>query len=69
MLKLMICRVLSHRVNRRRVWHDQLNFRTSCARCGMSLLRDESGWREFDSTRDASVMRNAHPHSLEPLGD
>ncbi len=69
MLKSVICWLTRHRVNRRRVWNDQLNFRTSCERCGAPLLRDEHGWRLFDGERDANVLRDAHPRSLEPLPD
>jgi len=66
LLKSLYCLIIRHRVNRHRVWNDQLNFRTSCERCGAPLLRDEYGWREFDGERDANTMRDAHPRSLEP---
>lgn len=69
MLIRLYCRIVGHRVNRHRVWNDQFNFRTSCKRCGAPLLRDGHGWREFDDERDASVLRDAHPHGLEPGGD
>ena len=69
MLKRLYCSIVGHRVNRHRVWNDQLNFRTNCARCDTSLLRDNGGWREFDSSRDANAMREAHPHSLHPTSD
>ena len=69
MLKRLFCLVRRHHVNRRRVWNDQLNFRTSCDRCGVPLLRDGRGWREFDSNRDAHVQRQAHPRSFGPVGD
>ena len=62
-LKQLICRVLQHRVDRRRVWNDSLEFRTNCTRCGTPLLRDHKGWRPFDSARDARVDRTAHPRS------
>ena len=65
MLKGLICSVMRHKVNRRRVWHDNLHFRTNCERCGLPLLRDAQGWREFDSESDADVTRAAHPHSAE----
>jgi len=68
-LKSLFCRVAGHRVNRRRVWNDQLDFRTNCERCGVPMLRDRHGWREFDSERDASTMRDPHPHSFEPGSD
>ena len=63
MLKGLLCNVANHRVNRHRVWHDNLNFRTNCERCGKPLLRDTKGWREFDSAIDSDTSRSAHPHS------
>jgi len=63
-LKNFICRVRGHLVSRNRVWNDGIDFRTSCARCGISLVRD-GGWRAFDSERDASVRRAAHPNSAK----
>jgi hypothetical protein len=68
-IKRLYCKVVGHRVNRRRVWNDQLNFRTNCERCAVPLLRDRNGWREFDTNRDANELRDAHPRSLEPSAD
>lgn len=63
MFNSVICKLGGHRVNRRRVWHDKVDFRTSCARCDTPLIRDEqSGWREFDNERDVLAEREAHPH-------
>ena len=48
MLNSLFCKLRGHRANRRRVWHDKVDFRTSCQRCNAPLLRDEHrGWREF----------------------
>ena len=69
MLKRWYCRITRHKVNRRRAWHDHLNFRASCARCGAPLVRDRHGWREFDSERDASELRGAQPHLRGPAPD
>lgn len=64
MFKSVVCKVAGHRVNRRRVWHDKFDFRTSCDRCGAPLIRDDAdGWREFDSDRDHLAGRMAHPSS------
>jgi hypothetical protein len=62
-LRKLLCLVARHKVNRRRVWHDELNFRTSCDRCGTPLLKDTQGWREFDTDRDSNERRGPHPHS------
>ena len=69
MVKRLYCSLAGHRVNRNRVWDDQLNFRTNCERCGTSLLRDNRGWREFDSARDANLRRDPHPHSVQATAD
>ncbi|HEY6814713.1 MAG TPA: hypothetical protein VI168_04155 [Croceibacterium sp.] len=60
MLNNLICRFRGHLVARNRVWNDDVDFRTSCARCGTPLVRD-GGWRVFDSERDASTRRAEHP--------
>lgn len=62
MLATLICRLANHRVNRRHVWNDGLDFRTNCRRCGEPLLREASGWRRFDSERDTHPMRSGHPN-------
>lgn len=69
MLKRLLCQIFHHRVNRRKVWDDDFNFRTNCERCGVPLLRDHRRWREFDGARDYNVQRQAHPRSLEPTSE
>ncbi|MFC4254327.1 hypothetical protein GRI97_02745 [Altererythrobacter xixiisoli] len=44
----MICRLIGHRRNRKRVWHDGLNYRSRCARCELPMLRQGGGWALFD---------------------
>jgi hypothetical protein len=55
-----VCRIIGHKVDRRRVWNDSVDFRTSCARCGTLLVRDQVKWREFDLERDTED-RQPHP--------
>jgi len=63
MLGSVICKMSGHRVNRRRVWHDGVDFRTTCDRCSTPLIRDEQhGWRAFDNELDLLAERKAHPH-------
>lgn len=45
MISRLLCRVLGHRINRRRVRHDGVFFRTTCTRCEEKLVRDTGGWR------------------------
>ena len=59
MLKALLCKYLGHRVDRHRVWHDDIDFRTGCARCGQPLVRGKTGWREFDADRDLEFERKS----------
>ena len=45
----LVCGIVGHRHDAGRVWYDGLNWRSRCARCGTSMLRDESlgQWRMF----------------------
>lgn len=56
-----VCRLWNHKVNRQRVWHDGLNFRTKCVLCRSLLIREHAGWREFDADRDHNEARQPHP--------
>lgn len=41
-----LCAVLGHRRSRRRVWHDRVDLRAVCLRCGTPLIRSvDKGWR------------------------
>jgi hypothetical protein len=48
MLATAICGLTGHKINRRRVWNDNVNFRTDCERCGTAMVRDLSGWVPYD---------------------
>ena len=61
MLKTLICKYFGHKVDRHRVWHDGIDFRTACARCAAPLLRGQKGWRAFDPERDSDFERTVHP--------
>lgn len=62
----MLCRVIGHRRHRTKVWHDGVDYRAPCTRCGTALVRDMHGqWRPFDWEKDAppgSQERTARPH-------
>ena len=60
----ILCSLLGHRVDKGRVWFDDIDFRTTCGRCRRPLIRAEEGWRPFDSGRDLPVggpPRRPHP--------
>jgi hypothetical protein len=63
----LLCRLWNHRRQRNKVWHDGVDYRAPCARCGLPLVRDIGGeWRPFDIVRDApegSQERAARPSS------
>jgi len=61
MLGRLICKIFNHRVLRRRVWNDGLEFRATCSRCGAQLVRDPSGWREYVPAQDDDPQRLPHP--------
>jgi len=60
-LKRIICGIFGHRVDRRHVWFDDLDFRTNCRRCATPMVRTLHGWREFDSDSDHDETRLGHP--------
>jgi hypothetical protein len=57
----LVCSVSGHKVSRSRVWHDQLNFRSKCKRCGSEMIRTVDGWRVYDPLSDGSVDRLEGP--------
>lgn len=61
MLGSLICRFSGHKINRKRVWHDGVGFRTECSRCDKALLREQVGWREFDPVEDTGIDHEDHP--------
>ena len=40
-----VCWVIGHKINRRRVRYDGLDFRTRCRRCDAPMVRDDNGWQ------------------------
>ena len=62
MLKTLICRMVGHRPDRRRVWNDGIDFRAQCVRCGIPMVRDMQGWRAFDPERDNEEERATSRH-------
>jgi hypothetical protein len=62
----MFCRLRGHRRLRTKVWHDGIDYRAPCVRCGTPLIRDMDGaWRPFDWVKDAppgSQPRSGRPH-------
>jgi hypothetical protein len=62
-MREIICRMFGHRVDRRRVWHDDHEYRATCTVCRRPLIRGLGPWRLFNSSTDASVKRKPHPHS------
>ena len=61
MLDALLCRLFGHKIDRRHVWYDDLDFRTNCRRCRQPMLRSMHGWRLFDTDTDSDERRAAHP--------
>jgi len=64
---MLRCKVFGHKINRRRVWDDGLNYRTRCDRCDAPLIRGRDGWRPLDFEKDLIVKRSSHPATGEPF--
>lgn len=62
MLSELQCSLLGHKIERKKVWHDGLDHRTSCARCGSPMIKHNQVWRPFDSDEDMDLRRKPHPH-------
>ncbi len=65
MLGALRCQIMGHKVDRRRVWHDGRNNRTTCRSCKQPLLRARDGWRLFDPENDGVQGRQPHPRTGE----
>jgi hypothetical protein len=57
-LRRNLCQWFGHRVNRRKVWHDGVDFRSRCLRCDQEMLRDTARWRLFEPSDES-------PHRIE----
>jgi hypothetical protein len=44
MIKNVVCHIIGHRIDRRKVRFDGLSFTCRCRRCGSQLEREASGW-------------------------
>lgn len=53
-----LCAVIGHKIDRKRVWHDTIDFRTQCARCGGAMIREDMHWRRFHPEQDANPHRS-----------
>ena len=62
MFGVLQCSLMGHKLDRRKVWHDGLDHRTSCCRCGASMIKRNSTWREFDTDEDIDLRRKPHPN-------
>ncbi len=60
MIMQTVCQIAGHTINRNRVWHDALDFRSKCTRCGKPLIRTDKGWRQWQLS-DEDERRQPHP--------
>lgn len=57
MIANLVCGLSGHKINRRKVWHDTVNFRTDCDRCGIPMIRTFAGWEPFDEVQHQNALR------------
>ncbi|MBB3911289.1 hypothetical protein GGQ81_001923 [Sphingomonas desiccabilis] len=64
-----LCKVMGHK-HAKRVWHDGIDFRARCVRCGDGMLRDDirGEWRLFDPVQDADPSRMEKPERQSRTG-
>jgi len=56
----ILCRLKGHRANRRKAWHDGIDFRSTCVRCGRAMIRDGGGWRPLVEADEHSGREQRH---------
>jgi len=67
-LRDIVCRLVGHRVNRKRAWHDALDYRSRCKRCGCDMIRGSERWRAF-TPADERADRLERPSQRESLDE
>ena len=68
MFATLVCGLSGHKINRRKVWHDEVNFRTDCDRCGRPMIRELSGWMPFDEEQHRDALRSERGERLATEG-
>lgn len=68
-LSKFTCSISGHRIAKQNVWHDRLNLRTDCTRCGTVMIRTIKGWRPYDEAKDANTDRLEHRPKRELAGE
>lgn len=55
--------VFGHRLNRNKVWHDGLDYRSRCVRCEAPMIRETRSdrWRVYNPARDDDPGRLKKP--------
>jgi hypothetical protein len=61
MLGKLICGLVGHKLNRRRVKCAGGYFRTPCVRCETPLIRDDAGWRRVTQDDQPQGDNGASP--------
>ena len=58
MFKSLICLIFGHKINRRRVHFDGLDFHTNCNRCNTPMVRMPAGWKVAHDVHDTHSDRH-----------
>jgi hypothetical protein len=59
----LFCTIWGHDRDRHRAWHDSLDWRAYCRRCGVAMILDhhDQDWRLYEPKRDDSPFRKPPP--------
>lgn len=63
MLRKLVCSILGHSINRNRVWHDGVDFRTACRRCQAPMVRENDGWQRFNPKTHGEDRPRSRPET------
>ncbi len=58
-----ICAIRGHKPDRHRAWHDSMDWRSTCIRCGTPMIKDalDQKWRPYDPEGDFLTDRQLKP--------
>ena len=61
MIAKPLCALGGHKIDRHKVWHDGISYRTKCARCRTALIRERDGWSAFKESIHGDEARAMSP--------
>ena len=61
MIRMLICSIVGHSINRNRVRFDGMDFRTTCRRCDRPMIREDAGWKRYNPKDHGGGSGNSRP--------